>query len=48
LAERLGWQLPKVEALERAEDVGITLAHLDQLATALEVHPVDLFRRDMH
>lgn len=45
LADKLGWQLAAVEAMERAEKPDITLDDIDRMAEALAAEPFDLFRR---
>jgi transcriptional regulator with XRE-family HTH domain len=48
LADRLSWPLIAVEELERAEKLDISLAEIDQLASALAVQPYELFVASVH
>jgi DNA-binding Xre family transcriptional regulator len=48
LAAKLDWALVELEKLERAEKPDITLQDIDHLATALEVHPRELFQVSSH
>lgn len=48
VAEKIGWPLVELEALERADKPNITLDDIDRLALVLGIEPIDLFRREVH
>ncbi|WP_421951079.1 hypothetical protein [Pelagibacterium sp.] len=48
LAERMDWCVIKIEQVERAEKIDLSLQDIDELAIALQIALVDLFRNDVH
>lgn len=48
LAKRVNWSVVKVEQVERAEKIDLSLQDIDELAIALQIAPVDLFRNEVH